>query len=318
MYNAGGTHCETTFVPGKRYRIRLVNAALDSFFRFMIDDHTLTVVSTDFVPIVPYETTNVGLGVGQRYDVIVTAQRNLTEGASFWMRSVPVSGCSHNAAPADLKGIVRYASRNGTVPSSPTTPTSLAPSYDSANCTDEAASDIVPYLSLNAGGADYKETFQLSLADIGGYEKWYLNNSTFVSEWDSPSKLPSVSRCVLLCKAKLTYFFNFFFPPCSDPGSDQWKDGLQHDTTHRLPATSQQVDVLCHQQHPHNRPPHSFAWPRLLGPGAGQGRVRSRHSAQCAQYAPSGCCHAEFEFPSCDWIHHRQPRNLVASLSCKF
>lgn len=191
VYNSGGNHCETTFTPGKRYRIRLVNAALDSFFRFMIDDHTLTVVSTDFVPIVPYETTNVGLGVGQRYDVIITAKENQTAGSSFWMRSVPVSGCSSNAAPMDLKGIVRYTAANGTSNStavkSTSTPTSVAPNYDSVNCIDEDASNIVPYLSLNAGGPDYEEVFQLNLTRIGGYGKWYLNNSTFVSEWDSPS-----------------------------------------------------------------------------------------------------------------------------------
>lgn len=192
VYNTGGSHCETTFTPGKRYRIRLVNAALDSFFRFMVDDHTLEVIAADFVPIVPYETTNVGLGVGQRYDIVVTAKANQTAGASFWMRSVPVSGCSRNAAPADLKGIIRYAGgsagtkNNSLAPRLSTTPTTTAPSYDGVNCTDEGG--LVPYLSLDAGGADYDETFQLNLTTVGGYEKWYLNNSTFVSEWDSPSK----------------------------------------------------------------------------------------------------------------------------------
>lgn len=239
MYNAGGTHCETTFVPGKRYRLRLVNAALDSFFRFMIDDHTLTVVSSDFVPIVPYETTNVGLGIGQRYDVIITAHQNQTAGASFWMRSVPVSGCSRNAAPTDLKGIVRYAGGNGTaissVTSSTTTPTSLAPSYDSANCTDEAASNLVPYLSLNAGGADYQETFQLNLTSIGGYEKWYLNNSTFFSEWDSPSKLPSGSGLdeSFFVVAKLTYFLFSSHTQRSSRWSMEGQRSTRHNTSSR-------------------------------------------------------------------------------------
>lgn len=198
VFNAGGTPCETTFVPGKRYRLRLVNAALDSFFRFMVDDHSLTVVAADFVPIVPYETTSVGLGIGQRYDVIVTAQANQTAGAAFWMRSVPVTGCSSNAAPADLKGIVRYASANGSASggtggkaalSSTAVPTSQPPSYDGQNCTDEAPSNLVPYLSLNAGGADYKESFQVNLTRINGFERWYLNNEGFESEWDSPSEL---------------------------------------------------------------------------------------------------------------------------------
>lgn len=58
----------------------------------MIDNHTLEVISSDFVPIVPYNTTDVSIGMGQRYDVIVEA-KDLTEG-SFWLRSIPQETCS--------------------------------------------------------------------------------------------------------------------------------------------------------------------------------------------------------------------------------
>lgn len=219
VYNTGGTPFETTFVPGKRYRIRLVNTALDHFFRFMIDDHSLTVVSTDFVPIVPYETDTVGLGIGQRYDVIVTAKANQTAGSSFWMRSVPVSGCSKNAAPTDLKGIVRYAASASSTIKSTSTPTSQPPDYDGENCTDEEAGNIVPYMSLNAGGADYKETFQLALAEVGGYEKWHLNNSTFIAEWDSPSEFEPLTPYLLLSSLYLSCcgFLGRFFRKADFP-----------------------------------------------------------------------------------------------------
>lgn len=91
-YNESGSRFETTFEAGKRYRLRLVNAAADQHFRFMIDNHTLEVISTDFVPIVPYNTTDVSIGMGQRYDVIVEA-KDLTEG-SFWLRAIPQETCS--------------------------------------------------------------------------------------------------------------------------------------------------------------------------------------------------------------------------------
>lgn len=58
----------------------------------MIDNHTLEVISTDFVPIVPYNTTAVSIGMGQRYDVIVEA-KDLSEG-NFWLRSIPQETCS--------------------------------------------------------------------------------------------------------------------------------------------------------------------------------------------------------------------------------
>ena len=47
--------------------------AADTHFKFSIDNHTFTVIQTDFVPIVPYETTMVSIGMGQRYDIIVNA-----------------------------------------------------------------------------------------------------------------------------------------------------------------------------------------------------------------------------------------------------
>lgn len=93
-YNGTGSRFETQFEANTRYRMRLVNAAADTHFRFMIDNHTLEVISNDFVPIVPYSTTNVSIGMGQRYDVVVTA-KDLTDG-NFWLRAIPQESCSEN------------------------------------------------------------------------------------------------------------------------------------------------------------------------------------------------------------------------------
>lgn len=89
-----GSRFEATFEAGVRYRIRLINVAADNHMRFMIDNHTLEVIASDFVPIVPYNTTNLSIGMAQRYDVIVTA-KDLTEG-NFWLRAVPQESCSEN------------------------------------------------------------------------------------------------------------------------------------------------------------------------------------------------------------------------------
>lgn len=62
--------------------------------RFMIDNHTLEVISTDFVPIVPYNTTNLSIGLGQRYDVIVQAKEQTS--GNFWLRAIPQESCSDN------------------------------------------------------------------------------------------------------------------------------------------------------------------------------------------------------------------------------
>jgi FtsP/CotA-like multicopper oxidase with cupredoxin domain len=71
MYNEGGYRYNASFTAGTSYRIRLVNGAVDTHFKFMIDNHTMTVISADLVPIEPYNTTVVNIGMGQRYDVSI-------------------------------------------------------------------------------------------------------------------------------------------------------------------------------------------------------------------------------------------------------
>lgn len=51
------------FTTGKKHRLRLINAGSDAIQKFSIDEHTLTVIANDFVPIQPYETEIVTLGV---------------------------------------------------------------------------------------------------------------------------------------------------------------------------------------------------------------------------------------------------------------
>ena len=54
---------EFNFKPGKKYRLRLINASAEGIQKFSIDGHKMTVMANDFVPIQPYETEIVTLGV---------------------------------------------------------------------------------------------------------------------------------------------------------------------------------------------------------------------------------------------------------------
>lgn len=49
---------------GTSYRLRLVNAAIDTHWSFMIDNHNLTVIAMDLVPIKPFTTNIVYIGMG--------------------------------------------------------------------------------------------------------------------------------------------------------------------------------------------------------------------------------------------------------------
>ncbi len=65
----------TTFTakPGQRIRIRIINAGADTAFRVALAGHRMTVTHTDGFPVVPTEVDALLLGMGERYDVIVTA-----------------------------------------------------------------------------------------------------------------------------------------------------------------------------------------------------------------------------------------------------
>ncbi|KAB5531303.1 multicopper oxidase-domain-containing protein [Coniochaeta sp. 2T2.1] len=94
------------FSPGKVHRLRLINAGAEAMQKFSIDNHTLTVIANDFVPIVPYDTKVVTLGIGQRTDVLVTGIKNGL-GAYAMRSTVAGGGCSLSTGP-DALAIAYY------------------------------------------------------------------------------------------------------------------------------------------------------------------------------------------------------------------
>ena len=130
------------FVHGTKYLLRVINAAYGSHFVFSIDNHLLTVVSADFVPIENYTTESIFVGIGQRYNVIVEANPS-TNGSNpiptdnnFWIRMFVVDSCFGGNGPPGGNyteiGIVRYDSTSTTDPQS-----SQWPEMDTTTCEDE-------------------------------------------------------------------------------------------------------------------------------------------------------------------------------------
>ena len=58
--------------PGQRIRIRIINAAADTIFNVAVSQHIMTVTHTDGFPVKSYPTNSLQIGMGERYDVIVT------------------------------------------------------------------------------------------------------------------------------------------------------------------------------------------------------------------------------------------------------
>ncbi|PWY89169.1 multicopper oxidase [Aspergillus heteromorphus CBS 117.55] len=101
--------------PGKRYILRLINGSTDTTFIFSIDGHILRVIGTDLVPVVPYTTDHIQIGIGQRYHVVL--ETNATHPPSlktgYWIRAEPADGC-HNfeTYPDTRQGILWYGPGN--------------------------------------------------------------------------------------------------------------------------------------------------------------------------------------------------------------
>jgi FtsP/CotA-like multicopper oxidase with cupredoxin domain len=159
--------------------MRIVNAAADQHFRFMIDNHTLEVIANDFVPIKPFNTTQLSIGMGQRYDVIVTGKQ-ITSG-NFWLRAIPQEACSETKATNLVKGIIGYDS------SAIAEPTTSAWSY-ADSCADESPSDLIPYLALNASSTYmYNEGENVEVQVTDNAMLWLMNKTSFLTQWEYPT-----------------------------------------------------------------------------------------------------------------------------------
>lgn len=129
----------------KRYLLRLINTSFESTFVFSIDNHTLEIVSSDFVPIHPYKNTSVLVGIGQRYHVIVEATNPIPNPGNYWIRTYRAP-CFRfpNASPGyEKSGIVRYGN-------SQLLPNTTAWNFSLA-CSDETYTSLKPIVPWTVG-----------------------------------------------------------------------------------------------------------------------------------------------------------------------
>ncbi|MFJ9694823.1 multicopper oxidase family protein [Kitasatospora sp. NPDC101183] len=107
--------------PGDRVRIRLINAGGDTAYRVALGGHELTVTHTDGFPVEPATTEALLLGMGERYDVLVTVKDGvfpltaLAEGKNATALAVlrTGGGAAPDAAvrPSELDGRLLTADR---------------------------------------------------------------------------------------------------------------------------------------------------------------------------------------------------------------
>ncbi|APA07387.1 hypothetical protein SS1G_13036 [Sclerotinia sclerotiorum 1980 UF-70] len=179
--NQTGSRFSTSVTAGTSYRFRLVNSAIDTHFKFSVDNHILTVMANDLVPIVPYQTQVLNIAIGQRYDVIVTANQ-ASVASDFWIRAIPQASCSENNNPSNIKGILHYGSSTGL-------PKTTGYNFTD-ECVDEPPTSLIPFVPKTVSSSSKSADEAVTIAQNSNkLFKWYLNNSTFLTEWEDPTLL---------------------------------------------------------------------------------------------------------------------------------
>ncbi|KAJ4125611.1 hypothetical protein NW765_001385 [Fusarium oxysporum] len=172
------------FKRGKTYRLRLINAGAEGLQRFSIDGHSMTVIANDFVPVEPYETKVVTLGIGQRSDILVKAKGDLD---SYWMRSNISSKCSLSRAPDALAAIYYdHADQNKEPESEPWD------IPDPGTCANDDLSLTKPIMKLSLPYADLTMDLEVnSFKNESDVTLWSLGNVSFRANYNSPTLLLS-------------------------------------------------------------------------------------------------------------------------------
>lgn len=134
------------------------------------------------LPSSSYESplTNILL-TGQRYDVVITANQ-ASVASDFFIRAIPQSSCSENDNSDNIRGVLHYGSSTGL-------PTTTGYTFTD-ECVDEPVASLVPYLPKTVSSASKSPEEAVTVAQNSQkLFKWYLNNSTFLSEWEDPTLL---------------------------------------------------------------------------------------------------------------------------------
>ncbi|KPI37805.1 Laccase-2 [Cyphellophora attinorum] len=186
---SSGEREQFKFTPGKKHLMRFVNTAVDSHFKVQLDGHKLLVIANDNVPITPYYTTEVSIGIGERYDIVIEADQ---DASAYYLRTIPTPGCSLNAnnGLGSACAVVVYDGSSASLPTSSAPATIIVPV-----CNDEPLANLIPIVEASVDGSDFAKQFAplpvgLRTATLASNEQvflWYLNGVSQSVDWSRPT-----------------------------------------------------------------------------------------------------------------------------------
>ncbi|KAK5659248.1 hypothetical protein OQA88_1340 [Cercophora sp. LCS_1] len=179
---AGGSYQKFTLTPGQKHLVRIINTSVQHSFTLSLVGHTFQIVATDLVPITPVTASSIFVGIGQRYDVIITANQPV---GNYWMNatfSTGPCGISNNPRPAM---IFQYS---GAPNANPTNAGTTPP--------DSRCQDVLTYSPIVTRTAPVSSftpntgtTLNTNLQINNGLAKvfWPVNGVPMKVDWNNPT-----------------------------------------------------------------------------------------------------------------------------------
>ncbi|CAD0087107.1 unnamed protein product [Aureobasidium mustum] len=181
--SGAGAYAQMTLTKGKRHRLRLINTSVDNAIRVKLDGHNLTVIAADFIPTKPLTGQDwILLAVGQRYDVIFTA--NQTPG-NYFFRAEAATDCFSG----NNKGGRALFTYSGVTAANPTDSNEVPPSN---GCTEL---NTVPYWTQAVDQTQYQAQVKTLSTGVApglttngqNFALWHLDTTAMMVNWDKPT-----------------------------------------------------------------------------------------------------------------------------------
>lgn len=174
------------FETGKKHRLRLINSGAEAIILFSIDNHKMTIIANDFVPVEPYEVDLITLVVGQRTDIIVEANGAPTD--AVWMRAYSSPYCSDIGLDY-ITGLAAIYYPEAQTDTKPTTDTTIT-QKQLDNCNQDPLGAQVPmYKQTPTPNPSLTLDVECWLGNNGTHNVWYMNNISYHANYNSPNLL---------------------------------------------------------------------------------------------------------------------------------
>jgi multicopper oxidase len=152
-----------TVQKGQRIRLRFINASASTIYHLALQGHHMSVTHTDGQPVVPVEVDTLRIGMGERYDVLVTANN-----PGVWQLAAQVEG-----AKQMTRALVQYQGSNAAQPPANFTPPELNQRMLTYGMLKAAAGIYTP------PGSQPDQSLSIGLSGGNGKYIWQINNQVY-------------------------------------------------------------------------------------------------------------------------------------------